>query len=57
MDAIIMFWGIIVYIYRLIPKVGIFTLYFSYLCYIRTGLQVCFIIIPGPHTACLYMFN
>ncbi len=57
MDAIIMFWGIIVYIYRLIPKAGIFMLYFSYLCYIRTGLQVCFIIIPGPHTACLYMFN
>ncbi len=51
-----MFWGIIVYIYRLIPKAGIFMLYF-HICYIRTGLQVCFIIIPGPHTACLYMFN
>ncbi len=49
MDVIIMFWGIIVYIYCLIPKAGIFILY----SYWVTGL---FIIIPGPHTTCLYMF-
>ncbi len=30
MDVIIMFWGIIVYIYRLIPKAGIFMLYIIY---------------------------